>query len=279
MDYWMIVSALVSTLLTPIAAKAPAGDPTLWRSFITRETEEMTPEQRRRADQIISVFENETQEMQYGYTEELGDGRGLTAGRAGFTTATGDLVLVVQRYVDRAPDSPLKHYLPRLLELAEAEDGSTDGLEGLSEAWEEAADDPLFRTVQDEISDELYYQQAVKWRKKLNIRTPLGLLFLYDTIIQHGEGDDPDGLPALIQRTTERAGGTPKSGIKEEDWLDLFLKERRETLAHAQDEASREAWAESIGRCDALGRLAREGNYDLHGPITLEPFGTSFTIE
>ena len=107
----------------------------------------MTPEQRRRADQIISVFENETLEMQYGYTEELGDGRGLTAGRAGFTTATGDLVLVVQRYVDLTPDSPLKHYLPRLMELAETEDGSTEGLDGLSEAWEQASDDPLFRTA------------------------------------------------------------------------------------------------------------------------------------
>src|SRR5882724_9316825 len=73
----------------------------------------------RRADQIISVFENDTLELQYGYTEALEDGRGLTAGRAGFTTATGDLVLVVERYVSRVPDTPLKHYLPRLKELAE----------------------------------------------------------------------------------------------------------------------------------------------------------------
>jgi chitosanase len=244
-----------------------------------QETEGLTPAQRRIADQIISVFENDTTELQYGYVEALEDGRGWTAGRAGFTTATGDLVLVVERYVARVPDSPLKTYLPRLKALAEAEDGSIEGLEGLSERWTEAADDPRFRAAQDEVVDELYFQPAMQQGTYLGVRSPLGLLFLYDAIIQHGEGDDPDGLPALIQRTTERAGGTPKSGVKEADWLALFLEERRKTLSHAHNEASREVWAESVGRCDALRAIAQAGNYDLNGPITIQPFDTEFIIE
>ncbi|MFD8756116.1 hypothetical protein ACFV0O_34830 [Kitasatospora sp. NPDC059577] len=32
----------------------------------------LTPDQRRRADQLISVFENSTTEIQYGYAENIG---------------------------------------------------------------------------------------------------------------------------------------------------------------------------------------------------------------
>jgi Glycosyl hydrolase family 46 len=60
---------------------------------------------------------------------------------------------------------------------------------------------------------------------------------LYDSIIQHGDGDDPDGLPALLKRTEKAAGGTPKKGIDEKKWLDVFLKIRREDLEnpHAKE--------------------------------------------
>jgi chitosanase len=239
----------------------------------------LTTEQRRRADEIISVFENETTNLQYDYTEELGDGRGLTAGRAGFTTATGDLALVVQRYVARSPDSPLNRFLPRLNEVARQESASMEGLEGLSDAWKEAAQDPVFREVQDQVVEELYFSHALKWWKALGAHTPLSLLLLYDTVIQHGDGDDPDGLPAIIGRAMTKAGGSPKTGINEADWFNVFLDMRRETLAHAYNEASRDEWAESVNRCDALRSIAQDGNYDLHGPITIAPFGTAFTIE
>src|SRR5215211_2285536 len=39
-------------------------------------------ERKARAAQITSTFENATLELQYDYAENIGDGRGLTAGRA-----------------------------------------------------------------------------------------------------------------------------------------------------------------------------------------------------
>ncbi len=39
------------------------------------------------ADQLVSVFENDTPIIQYGYAKKMHDGRGITAGRAGFTSA------------------------------------------------------------------------------------------------------------------------------------------------------------------------------------------------
>ena len=51
--------------------------------------------------------------------DELDDGRGITAGRAGFTSGTHDLLLVVQRYEAAAggASTPLTPYLPVLVAI------------------------------------------------------------------------------------------------------------------------------------------------------------------
>src|SRR3954449_672560 len=77
-------------------------------------------ERKHRAAQITSTFENATLELQYDYVENIGDGRGITAGRAGFTSGTGDLLLLVRRYTEEVPDNPLARYIPAL----EAVDGT-----------------------------------------------------------------------------------------------------------------------------------------------------------
>ena len=275
-------------------AAIPASFASLWHSIFlpgsqppaalsplpaSPSLEGFTPEQRRRADQIISAFENNTNILEYGYTEELHDGRGLTAGRAGFTTATGDLIVVVQRYTARSPQSPLTRYLPRLKQVAATMDASLEGLDGLAEDWKQAAKDPTFRAVQDEVVEDLYYRPAVKYWKALGLKTPLGLLILYDTIIQHGDDNDPDGLPALIRRTIERAGGAPGADLPESEWLALFLQTRREDLAHSFDADSRAVWAESVSRCDILSDLLRKENYGLRGSLTIRPYDVWVTIE
>jgi chitosanase len=232
--------------------------------------EGLTPEQKLRAEQITSVFENDTIELQYAYIENINDGRGYTAGRAGFTTATGDLIAVVERYTATVPGNELAAYLPRLGELADQESDAVDGLEGLPEAWERAADDPTFRTVQDEIVDQLYYFPAVERWRDVGLTTALGLAAFYDAIIQHGEGDDPDGLPAMIDRTTERAGGSPATGVEEAAWLSIFLQVRRETLEFAFDPETRDAWAESADRPIVFEEQLASGNFDLNGPIVID---------
>src|SRR5438132_3036639 len=83
--------------------------------------------QKRRAEALTSLFENSTLTPQYDYIEALGDGRGYTAGRAGFTSATGDMLDVVKRYTRVVPGNPLGRFLPRLEVLAKKEDGSISG--------------------------------------------------------------------------------------------------------------------------------------------------------
>lgn len=238
----------------------------------------LTADQKRRAEQFTSIFENDTIELQYAYVEDIGDGRGFTCGRAGFTTATGDAVQVVQLYTDKKSDNPLAKYLPELKRLAKDEDDDTDGLKGFENAWKNAAKDSAFRDAQDKVVDDLYYQPSVKRADAAGLKLALSGAALYDTIIQHGEGDDPDGLPALLKRTEKEAGGTPKTGVEEKQWLQTFIKVRRADLAHAYNEETRDEWAQSVDRCDALSAIAKSGNYDLNGPIRVKTPNHDATI-
>jgi chitosanase len=238
----------------------------------------LAPDQKLRADQLISLFENSTPVLQYGYVQNLHDGRGFTAGRAGFTTATGDLLDVVQRYTAGVPHNPLRKYLPRLRQLAHQGSDSTAGLGGFVRAWKRAAGDPAFQAVQDAVVDDTYYNPAVRRWQALGLHSALSLVVLYDTIIQQGEGTDPDGLPAVIDRATAQAGGSPATGIAEGTWLTTFLEVRRETLLNAHDPATRAAWRQSVGRVDVLAGLAAQGNYDFRGPLAVTVYGDSFLL-
>ena len=234
---------------------------------------------KRRAEALTSLFENSTTEIQYAYVENIKDGRGFTAGRAGFTTANGDALEVIELYTQRQPSNPLAKYLPRLRVLAHAESGSVTGLDGFAAAWKLAAKDAAFRTAQDDVEDRLYFVPAMKRADTLGLATALARAAVYDAIIQHGEGDDPDGLPALLTKTAKSAGGTPASGIDEKKWLEVFFTVRRADLAHASDASTRAAWAESVSRVDALRALAKSGNYDLHGPIVVHSGDVDGTVD
>jgi chitosanase len=234
--------------------------------------------QRRRVDALISQFENSTSVIQYCYVKALRDGRGYTAGRAGFTTATGDLLEVAERYTRAVPRNALADLLPRLRGLARRGDGSTHGLERLPAAWKETCTDPRQRRIQDDVVDELYYRPAVRHSRALELRRPLSLAAIYDAEIQHGEGGDPDGVPALLRRAAARAHGTPRTGVPEPRFLRAFIRVRRADLAHAHDPATRAAWAQTVTRADAWLYLVRTGQWWLASPIRVHVPNYDLTI-
>ncbi len=221
----------------------------------------MNPEQKRRAEQFTSIFENDTTELQYGYAKDIQDHRGITAGRAGFTTRDGDALDVVRRYTEKQPENPLAGFVSELVRLADEQSDDTSGLEGYLEAWSKAAKDPVFCDVQDQVSDELYYLPSQAAARESGIATALAEAVLYDTAIQHGLGQDDEGLPAMLRRASDESGGTPGTGIDEKAWLDVFLRIRREVLA------ANDVWRDSVDRVDAFRQIARDGNYNLNGPI------------
>jgi chitosanase len=256
----------------------------LLNTFCSKETNVQTStlpfnaEQRKIADQIISFFENDDPVLRYDYIENLRDGRGYTAGRAGFTSATCDMLEVINRYATQSANNALVRYIPRLKELCNTESASISGLEGLPEAWVQASKDPLFKSTQDKVVDDFYYQPAIRYTQSLGLKYPLSLLNLYDACIQHGDGEDPDGLKAMITKTSKAVNGTPSSGIKEEIWLSKFMDIRRATLLNPSNKDTQQVWAESVGRVDALKKLFQTQQYNLKKPVKLEVWGNTHSL-
>jgi chitosanase len=229
-------------------------------------------DRKRRAAQITSSFENSTLDLQYDYVENIGDGRGLTAGRAGFTSATGDLLLLVRRYTEIAPDNALAEYIPAL----EAVNGtnSEDGLDGFAEAWAEAAQDPEQRALQDAVVDQLYFTPAMAFAADTGIVTPLGQAIFWDTMIQHGAGGE-NGTRAMIEETEQRYGFV---GEVESEWLDSFLDVRLEYLYRAYEDTTEGADAASESRVAALRSFLENGELALELPLTWEVYGTTYEL-
>ena len=239
----------------------------------------LTSDQRRRADQLISIFENGTTDIQYAYAENIGDGRGVTAGRAGFTTNDGDALQVIQAYTAQLPDNVLAKYIPELQRLAAAGSGDTSGLPEASYIadWKTAADDPVFQQVQDDQVQQRYFNPAAADADQLGLSTALARGELYDASIQHGNGSEYDALPALISRTNAAVGTPATAG--EAAWLDAFFTVRIDDLQHPANTATQAEWSQSVDRVQCLRRIAATNNYNLDGPLTVTAFDTTYTLQ
>ena len=240
----------------------------------------LLPAQKRRAEQLTSIFENDTPRLQYGYVEDIGDERGYTSGRAGFCTGTADAVQVIRDYNSLRPRNPLRKYLAQLelLEAAfletEEPQGDTSGLDAVGsypQDWRASAADPAFRAAQDRVVDKLYFRPAMRHARRLGLATALSKAVLYDTIIQHGEEGEAS-LTDLIERAHQALGLEPRVGVDEEVWLRAFLAQR-----HAVLEGT-DVWRESRGRVEQLRELLDRGNFNLEGPITTIPTVTGYTV-
>jgi chitosanase len=223
------------------------------------------------AMQLVSSAENSTLDWraQYGYIEDIGDGRGYTGGIIGFCSGTHDMLELVERYTDSAPGNPLAPYLPAL----RAVDG-TDSHAGLGSgfvaAWRTAANDPAFRAAQDAERDRVYFNPSVSLAKSDGLRA-LGQFIYYDAIVMHGPGNDPVSFGG-IRATAMRNARTPAQGGSEVDYLDAFLDAR--VAAMRTEEAHRDT-----SRVDTAQRVfLRNGNLDLDPPLTWHVYGDRFTI-
>jgi chitosanase len=227
-------------------------------------------------DKIVSIFENSTPLIQYAFIANLNDGRGYTAGRAGFTSGTGDLLEVVKVYQTLASDNVLVKYLPALL-LVHGSD-SVAGLEGLPQDWALAAGDARFVAAQDSVNERLYRQPARLLATTLGVNLPLSRLAIYEAGIQHGYGDDFDSVNKIAERASAAAQGSPAKGVDEKKWLQSFLTERRKDLLNPADRATAAGWAASVSRADAIQSIYDSGNFKLDQPIKITVYGDTFTL-
>ncbi|WP_432145258.1 chitosanase [Streptomyces sp. bgisy084] len=229
------------------------------------------PAKKEIAMQLVSSAENSSLDWraQYGYIEDIGDGRGYTGGIIGFTSGTHDMLELVELYTHRKPDNVLAGYLPALREVDGGD--SHDGLDpGYPEAWKKAARDPAFRKAQDDERDRLYFRPAVE-RGKADGIGALGQFAYYDALVVHGDGDDRTGFPAIRKRALAKAE-PPSRGGDEKTYLNAFLDAR--VWAMRQEEAHQDT-----SRIDTAQRVfLKDGNLDLHTPLNWKVYGERYHL-
>jgi chitosanase len=275
-----IMKTIINKLLLIVVIFLFSCDKTLNNSEAKETLIPFKQSQKILADKIISCFENDSPIIQYGYIENLNDGRGYTAGKAGFTTATADLLAVVQKYTELQPINSLSQFIPLLQLLADSASSNISGLENLPTAWTNSVADSKFIDAQDFISDLYYYNPAVQYCKELGIKLPVSLLCIYDCCIQHGDGDDPDGLSAMINQTNNHFVGSPFTGVDEITWILKFNEIRTSTLLNPNNTSTQQEWSESVGRVVSLNKLLQiYMNLKLtQSPIQINPYGTNHII-
>lgn len=235
----------------------------------------LTAAQKQRLEQLSSVFENGTIAFAYGYAENIGDGRGITCGRVGFTTGTGDWYQVVKAYTAAKPGNPLAAYLPQLATLAAGPmpNPNTTGLDGMIAATQTAGADPVMQTIQDGFVDSLIYNPALAIAQQTGATSALTVAALYDGVLMHGEGRDPDSIGTIVANATRSAGGTPANGVPEATWLRAFIAARRQDMLHPAYAPSASAWGLAVGRLDVYENLIAQSNWDLQGPLNTLTYG------
>lgn len=210
-----------------------------------------------RMQRITQVFENSQINPAYGYAQNIGDGRGITFGRDGFCTGTGDGIRVIQLYATYRPRSKLASYLPA---LAKVSGGDTTGLDGFEAAVHAAASDAAFRYAQDVVHQNLYFKPAMSLAASVGATWPITKGEIYDACIQHG----CDGAAKLAGQASAAAGGGPRRA-GEGKWLKAYFAARRTTL-----EAGGKAWSQSVSRVDAYAAILASGNIGLKGPLNVQ---------
>ncbi|KAJ2440577.1 hypothetical protein GGF42_007577 [Coemansia sp. RSA 2424] len=213
--------------------------------------------------EITNVYENGDTKFHYEYCEDLKDGRGFTAGIAGFCSGTGDAWEVVQVYHKLTGGKDDMSQFDEIMEkYAESGDDSTSGLSNYCSVWNKlGTSDAKFRKAQETIRDQLYFRPAMAQAKILGLKTSIAQAQLYDTAIEHGAGDDQDGLAALIKRTNEKVTADVKgtSGntltvngrkIDEIAWLNLFFDVRIDDLENPREKDNQGGnyWAQTTYR-------------------------------
>lgn len=220
---------------------------------------------------LVSSAENSSTDYteQYAYIEDIGDGRGYTAGIIGFTTGTGDLLEVVERYTELKPENELKKYIPALKRV-----NGTDSHSGLGNAfendWISASHTNEMIQAQNDILDEQYMSVALQYAKKDGLR-PLGQYIYYDALVMHGSGDGDDCFET-IRNVALKKEKAPSGGGDETAFLAAFLDAREPVM-------QMEAAHSDLSRLTAQRKFLKEQNFSLSLPLEWTMYGEKFSLK
>ncbi|MFC6314812.1 chitosanase [Lapidilactobacillus achengensis] len=221
---------------------------------------------------LVASAENSTTAYQsaYRYIEDIGDGRGYTAGIIGFTSGTGDLLQVVQRYQKLAPKNKLTQYLPALRRV-----NGTASHRGLGKsfvrAWHQASQDPKMIQAQNTIVRQEYLDPAVSYAQRDGL-SPLGQYLYYDALVVHGPGTkaEADSFQGIRAAALKKAP-TPAQGGKQATYLKAFLAARQPIMLA-------ETAHQDLSRLQVQRQLINAGNFQLKLPLQWRMYGDQYHL-
>ncbi|GEO69452.1 chitosanase [Levilactobacillus acidifarinae] len=219
---------------------------------------------------LVSSAENSTTayQRQYRYIQDIGDGRGYTAGIIGFTTGNGDLRQVVLRYRQLRPNNGLNQFLPALRRVQ-----GTASHRGLGRpfvhAWRRAATDQRFVRAQNDILNQQYMYPALRAARHDDLG-PLGQYIYYDALVVHGPGNDAASFGG-IRRRARRLAQTPAQGGDPATYLRAFLRVRQGVMRQ-------EAAHHDLSRLTTQRQLIRQRNFALRRPLAWTMYGDHYRL-
>ncbi|MDC0707853.1 chitosanase [Stigmatella sp. ncwal1] len=236
----------------------------------------LTAGQKKVAEGLTSIWENDTPAIDYAYAENIDDGRGYTNGRAGFCTGTGDAIMVVECYKNlrsAANGNLLAKYMAGLTTInnrflstgqMQASTSELDSVGNWVSDWAASYNNTTtradFKSCQDKINDQLYYTPAMNAAKKWGLAKALSKAALYDAFINHGEWGALQFIKAAnnaLGNSGQVAPAVGYNGITETAFLQKFLEKRRDTLA------ADSTWSGAVDRVAAYEKARRRNNLDL----------------
>ncbi|MBU3868973.1 chitosanase [Streptomyces sp. 4503] len=229
------------------------------------------PAKKEIAMKLVSSAENSSLDWraQFKYIEDIGDGRGYTAGIIGFCSGTGDMLDLVEYYTQQKPGNVLAKYLPALRDVDGTD--SHDGLDpNFTKDWKKAAADKAFQDAQEHERDRVYFNPAVKQGKSDGVGA-LGQFIYYDAIVMHGPGDGKYSFGG-IRKTALSKAKSPAQGGNETTYLNAFLDARKEAMK------SEEAHSDTSRVDTEQRKFLNEKNFDLAPPLKWKVYGDPFEI-
>jgi len=264
-------TASPSASASPSRSASASASPTKSPTSSPSGKDLFDPRKKDIAMQLVSSAENSSLDWkaQYKYIEDIGDGRGYTAGIIGFCSGTGDMLDLVELYTQRVPGNVLAKYLPALRNVNGSD--SHSGLDpNFTKDWKTAAADTQFQKAQDDERDRVYFNPAVNQAKADGLRA-LGQFIYYDAIVMHGPGTDPVSFGGIRKAAMAKAK-TPAQGGDEATYLNAFLDAR--VAAMKTEEAHSDT-----SRVDTEQRVfLNNRNFDLDPPLSWKVYGDPYNI-
>jgi|SRR6267378_1375644 len=173
----------------------------------------------------------------------------------GFTADGGNLLKVLERYIDQHGAFAIQ-MAPYIMALRNGDPGIEPNFVGLLKTA--GRQDPLFGQVQLEAFDDIYLGPAFQWAKEHGFTLPLSFLVIADSFLHSGSV-----LVSIRNLFTEKV---PKDGGNEKAWVSKYTAKRRNWLATS----ARTILHSTVYRCDCFTREILSNNWELlNEPIAM----------